>query len=146
MKKGNQVKLIGKYPYCENDGSVSYRWETIYRHVTAEEVQEWRDSPESRGIDDAGESKLPPICTSVSYEGGTLNQSDSKTADEMQSKRSEDTFTVVRSRCAPHLSYGRKWSGMILVRNDRTGEEGYVKRDCVTLNNIILCNHSITMV
>jgi len=137
MKKGNQVKLIGKYPYCGNDDIVSYRWETIYRHITAEEVQKWRDSPESRGIDDAGESKLPPTCARVSYEGGTLNKSDSKTEEEMKSKLSEDTFTVVRSRCAPRLSYGRKWAGMTLVRNDRTGEEGYIKRTEIQL---ITCN------
>jgi len=137
MRKGNQVKLIGKYPFCGNDGIVKYRWEKIYRHVTAEEVQEWRDSPESRGIDDAGESRLHPTCTSVSYEGGTLNQSDFKTEEEMKSKLSEDTFTVVRARCAPRLSYGRKWAGMTLVRNDRTGEEGYIKRTEIQL---ITCN------
>ena len=95
MRKGNQVKLIGKYPFCGNDGIVKYRWEKIYRHVTAEEVQEWK------------------------------------------SKLSEDTFTVVRARCAPRLSYGRKWAGMTLVRNDRTGEEGYIKRTEIQL---ITCN------
>jgi hypothetical protein len=137
MRKGNQVKLIGKYPFCGNDGIVKYSWETIYRHVTAEEVQEWRDSPESRGIDDAGESRLRPTCTSVSYEGGTLNQSDFKTEEAMKSKLSEDTFTVVRARCAPRLSYGRKWAGMTLVRNDRTGEAGYIKRTEIQL---ITCN------
>ena len=60
MRKGNQVKLIGKYPFCGREGIVKYSWERIYRHTTAEEVQAWRDSPESKGINSAGETKLRP--------------------------------------------------------------------------------------
>ena len=127
MRKGNQVKLIGKYPFCGSDGIVKYSWERMFRHVTKEEVQAWRDSPASKGIDCAGETKLPPTCTGVDYEGGTIHRPDLKITKREEIKLSDDTFTVVRARCAPHLSY-RKWTGMTLVRNNRTGEEGYIKR------------------
>ena len=43
MKKGNQVKLIGKYPYCGRDGIVKYSWQRMFRHVTEEEGYVKRD-------------------------------------------------------------------------------------------------------
>jgi hypothetical protein len=45
-----------------------------------------------------------------------------------QSLRKIFSFTVVRARCAPHFFY-RKNPGMALLRNNRTGEEGYIRRD-----------------
>tara|TARA_A200000159_G_scaffold89331_1_gene82763 strand:+ start:533 stop:940 length:408 start_codon:yes stop_codon:yes gene_type:complete len=128
MRKGNQVKLIGKYPFCGREGIVEYSWERIYRHTTPEEVQAWRDSPESKGINSAGETKLPPRCVRVEYEGGTILRPNRTITKEEVTKLSDDTFTVVRSRCAPILGY-HKYSKMTLLRNNRTGEEGYIRRD-----------------
>ena len=109
MKKGNQVKLKGIYPYSYRNGPTKYSYGTILRHVTTKEVQEWRDSPASKGINSAGELKLPPTCASVE-------------ADEVN-----DTFTVIRARCAPILAY-RKQPKSAFIRNNRTGEEGYIQR------------------
>ena len=132
MHKGNQVKLIGKYPFCGREGIVQYSWERIYRHTTPEEVQAWRDSPESKGINSAGESKLPPRVAQVEYIGGTIHRPDRTITPDEETKLSDDTFTVVRARCAPLLGY-HKYSKMTLLRNNRTGEEGYVRRDIVEL-------------
>jgi hypothetical protein len=112
MKKGNQVKLKGTNPYTNLTnlrGSIEYSYGTILRHITEEEVQEWRDSPSSKGINSAGELKLPPTCAVV--EADPVN----------------DIFTVVRARCAPMLYY-RKQTKSALIRNNRTGEEGYIER------------------
>ena len=132
MRKGNQVKLIGKYPFCGREGIVEYSWERVYRHTTAEEVQAWRDSPESKGMNSAGESKLPPRCVRVEYIGGTIRRPNRTITQGEETKLSDDTFTVVRSRCAPILGY-HKYSKMTLIRNNRTGEEGYIRRDFVAV-------------
>ena len=130
MKKGNQVKVIGRYPFCGRDGIVEYSWPKIWRHTTPEEVQAWRESPESKGIDSAGEPKLPPRVARVEFEGGTLHRPDRKIKPWEEVKTSDDIFTVVRARCAPILGY-HKHSKMALIRNNRTGEEGYIRRkDC----------------
>ena len=142
MRKGDQIKIIGRYPYCGRDGIVEYSWPRIYRHITAEEVQAWEESPESKGINSAGETKLPPRIVQVMFEGGTLNRPDRMIKPWENVKMSDDIFTVVRARCAPLLGY-RKYSKMALVRNNRTGEEGYVKRlDCTPNLPRCSCNHS----
>ena len=124
MRKGSQVKIKGLYPSFGRDGIITYSWPRIYRHVTAEEVQAWRDSDASKGMNCAGETKLPPTCVQLSYEGGERRAGQPGGGME---KSSDDTFTVVKSRCAPILGY-RKQPKSTLVRNNRTGEEGYVKR------------------
>ena len=132
MRKGDQVKIEGKYPFCGRDGIVSYSWERMYRPLTGEEVQAWYDSPASKGINCAGETKLPPTCARVGFAGGTLDRPSCTITKQEQVKLSDDTFTVVRARCAPSLGY-HKSPGMTLLRNNRTGEEGYIKRRCVKL-------------
>jgi hypothetical protein len=112
MKKGNQVRLKGMNPRTNLTtlrGVIEYSYGTILRYVTEKEVQEWYDSPASKGINSAGETKLPPTCMTV--EADPVN----------------DIFTVVRSRCAPMLYY-RKQPKSALIRNNRTGEEGYIER------------------
>ncbi len=132
MHKGNQVKLIGKYPFCGREGIVEYSWPRVYRHTTQEEVQEWRNSPASKGINSAGETKLPPRCVRVMFEGGTLHRPSRTITHEEETKLSDDTFTIVRARCAPILGYS-KTPKCALLRNNRTGEEGYIKRVHVKL-------------
>ena len=134
MRKGNQVKIVGKHPYCGRDGIVKYDWRDMYRHTTAEEVQAWRDSPASKGMNSAGETKLPPRWTFVKYNGGTIYRPSLTITVNERIKLSEDTFTVVRARCAPILGY-HKHSGMTLVRNNRTGEEGYIRRTFLEVIN-----------
>ena len=132
MRKGNQVKIEGTHPYCGRDGIVTYCWERMYRHVTREEIEAWENSSASKGMNSAGETKLPPTCTRVEFKGGTLNRPDFKITKGEAVKLSDDTFTVVRARCAPILGY-RKSPGMALLRNNRTGEEGYMRRRYVKI-------------
>ncbi len=142
MKKGDQIKIIGRYPYCGRDGIVKYCWPEVYRHTTSEEVEAWRNSPDSKGMNCAGETKLPPCVASVEYEGGTLHRPDLKIKPWENVKTSDDIFTVVKARCAPILGY-HKFNKMTLVRNNRTGEEGYVKRrDCTPRLPNNSCNTS----
>ena len=130
MRKGNQVKIVGAHPYCGNDGIVKYHWYRMWRGLTEEELQEWYDSDASKGITSAGESKLPPTCKLVKYNGGTIHRPDLTISPDEHKKLSDDTFTIVRSRCAPIL-FHKKMPGMTLLRNNRTGEEGYIKRKFV---------------
>jgi len=142
MRKGDQIKLIGRYPFCGREGIVRYGWPRVFRLLTAEEVQAWYDSPDSKGMNCAGETKLPPTCTRVEFEGGTLNRPGLKIKPWENVKTSDDIFTVVRARCAPTLGY-HKSTKMALVRNNRTGEEGYVKRrDCTPRLPNNSCNTS----
>ena len=134
MRKGNQVKLIGRHPYCGRDGIVKYDWREMYRHTTAEEIQAWRESPASKGMNSAGETKLPPRCVLVEYNGGTIYRPNLKVTKDEEAKLSDDTFTVVKSRCAPILGY-YKYTKMALIRNNRTGEEGYIRRSRIEVVN-----------
>ena len=131
MRKGNQVKIVGKHPYASRDQIIHYDWPRVYRHITSEERDAWYDSPHSKGINSAGETKLPPTCVQVKFEGGTEHRPSEATNTvigwEDRTRLSDDTFTVVRARCAPILMYS-KMSGMTLIRNNRTGEEGYIRR------------------
>ena len=128
MRKGNQLKIVGTAPFCGRNGIVKYSWPRIYRHLTEEEVNDWYDSPASMGMNSAGETKLPPTCKRLIFEGGTILAGEGFAINESErTKLSDDTFTVVRARCAPILGYSKS-PGMCLVRNNRTGEEGYIKR------------------
>tara|TARA_R110000824_G_scaffold92408_2_gene224230 strand:- start:258 stop:683 length:426 start_codon:yes stop_codon:yes gene_type:complete len=83
---------------------------STYRPLTEREVREWNESPASKGMNSAGETKLPPTCVSVEV-------------------HSTDTFTILRARCTVWLGY-RKTGGMMEVRL-RSGETTYIKRDMV---------------
>ena len=146
MRKGDQIKLVGRYPFCGKDGIVQYSWPRMYRHTTEEEIQAWYDSPASKGINSAGESKLPPMVVRVDFEGGTLHRPDRTIKPWENVKTSDDIFTVVKSRCAPTLGY-HKHTKMALIRNNRTGEEGYVyRKDCTPRLPNSLCNPSEVVV
>ena len=106
MKKGYQVKL-----------KKTDRWSTrsVYRHTTHEEQQAWYEglyadcrAGRDVGYDCAGESKLAPLCAAIEV-------------------KDSDTFTVVRGRCCPTIGY-HKQPKSSLIRNNRTGEEGYIRR------------------
>ena len=92
MRKGNQVKIKGLYPSCGREGIIEWSWPKIYRHVTSEEVQEWRDSDASKGMNCAGETKLPPRCVRLSYEGGTRRVGQPGGGME---KNSDDTQKII---------------------------------------------------
>ncbi len=81
-----------------------------YRPLTEKEATSWYESPNSMGMTSSGETKLPPTCVSVEI-------------------RADDTFTILRARCAVWLGY-RKTGGMMEVRL-RSGDTTYIKRDLV---------------
>ena len=106
MRKGTTVKL-----------KAGDKWSRpqVLRQTTQEEQQAWyeklhEECKSGRNVpyDSAGESKLAPQCAVIEA-------------------RDDDTFTVVRGRCAPFIGWCRQTKSA-LVRNNRTGEEGYIKR------------------
>ena len=109
IKKGDLVRLIEKIREPANlRGFRLYAKPCIERATTPDEVQAWRDSPSSKGLDCAGESKLPPMIVDLEYDV-------------------HDTFTVLRARCSPKLGYYKK-PKRAQVMNNRTCEIGYIER------------------
>ena len=77
--------------------------------ATAEDREAWRNSEAARGIDCAGESKLPPTAYKVPV-------------------KADRVYTLLRARCRPIWSY-RQHPGMALLLDTETGKEIYVKRE-----------------
>tara|TARA_R110000851_G_scaffold25240_1_gene72803 strand:- start:12045 stop:12428 length:384 start_codon:yes stop_codon:yes gene_type:complete len=121
MRKGNLVKLNPAvcftvknggqrdYPlsHSANDhaGQIEGR-----RHLTEDEVNAWYDSPASKGMNSAGESKLPPRCKIFAI-------------------RKDDTLIVERARCRVSFSWAGPTGGWARVLNPVNGESLYVKRE-----------------
>lgn len=121
MRKGDLVRLDKskcfttarggelRYPhtnyYSDEKGMVRSR-----RPITEKETREWYASDESKGMNDAGESKLPPQSVSV-----TLFR--------------DRVYTVLRARCRVRLGYGNPEPGMCKIMCSDTGEITYIKRD-----------------
>lgn len=80
------------------------------RPVTAEETAAWYDSDASKGMNSAGESKLPPQSYSV-----LLHR--------------DRVYTVIRARASVRLGWGNKTGGLTKILCTESGEETYVKRD-----------------
>ena len=79
------------------------------RPVTSEETAEWYASDASKGMDSAGETKLPPQSTYV-----LLHR--------------DRVYQVLRARCQVRLGWGNPTPGMAKILCTHTGEETYVKR------------------
>jgi len=80
-----------------------------WRRVNQAEYQAWRDSDESKGMDDAGESKLPPRDTHITLVPGR-------------------PYEVVRGRVSASYSYGKR-TGCMELQCFATGERFYVERE-----------------
>jgi len=89
-----------------NDKAGTY---LAHRPITAEEVSAWRASPESKGLDCAGETKLPPTCTTITLHRGRV-------------------YRVLRARCRAQLGWGMPDGGMTELETE-TGESAFIKRD-----------------
>ena len=72
MRKGNVVRI--------NNGMWTNQAELL-RPTTWEEKEAWRESPESKGMNSAGETKLPPQIVVIDIKG-------------------DDLMVVEKSRCA----------------------------------------------
>jgi hypothetical protein len=78
------------------------------RLATSRDVETWRNSDDSKGMDCAGETKLPPTAYGV-----LLHR--------------DRVYTLLRARCRPQWSY-RSHPGHACVLDTATGSEVYVKR------------------
>ena len=106
FKKGMVVKVkVEREAFAEFPA----RCHSLWRRCTEEEVQAWRDSDDSKGMNCAGETKLPPRDT---YRRNT-------TPDEV--------FKVVKARVSAPQGYGNPVSGCALVE-DANGNQWYVRR------------------
>ena len=80
------------------------------RPVTSEERAAWYASAVSKGMNSAGETKLPPASTSVELHRDRIYQ-------------------VLRARCRVQLGWGKATGGLAKILCTQTGEETYIKRD-----------------
>ena len=80
-----------------------------HRPITREETAAWYNSDASKGMDSAGESKLPPQSAYVLLHRDRIYQ-------------------VLRARCRVRLGYGNPTPGMAKILCTHTGEETYIKR------------------
>ena len=95
FRKGDTVKFTNSAADC-----------TGVRRTTEEEIQAWCDSPSSKGITFAGETKLPP-------------------RDSCKRFSSNDTMTVVRGQARYALGYGNPRSGFTLI--EAGGQQFFVR-------------------
>jgi hypothetical protein len=121
MRKGNLVKLNPATCFTVKNGGLR-EWPLEHsandraqivdgrRHLTEDEVAEWRNSPDSRGIDDAGESKMPPTCLLTAI-------------------HKDEILIVERARCRMSFSYYSPTGGWAKVLNTVAGTSLYVKRE-----------------
>ena len=121
LRKGVLVKLNVDRCFTEKFGGSLRYPRTNYandeagtvqasRPVTPDETSAWYDSDASKGMDSAGESKLPPQSTQV-----TLHR--------------DRTYQVLRARCRVRLGWGNTTPGMAMLLCTHTGETAYIKRE-----------------
>jgi len=123
IKKGTLVRLNkdvcfteeqgGKlqYPlinyYCDERGIVD-----AGRPTTREEQDVWYQTDAAKGMDSAGETKLPPQSYLVKLYKNRIYQ-------------------VLRARCRVRLGWGNATPGLVKLLCTHTGEEAYIKRELV---------------
>jgi len=123
MRKGNLVRLnVAKCFSKRNGGELTWALGTMddddnglviaRRPTTDKEQREWRTTPAARGMNDAGELKLPPQSTMVKL-------------------RRDMCYMVLRARCQVRLGWGNPVPGMVKVLDTETGEQVYLKRELV---------------
>lgn len=113
MRKGDLVQL--DEASCRRIGSWAMREADTFvarRPTTQEEQRAWYGTDAAKGMNDAGESKLPPQSARVRLRYG-------------------QAYEVVRARCRVRLGWGNPIPGMVAVQCMETGEVGYLKRDLV---------------
>ena len=120
MKKGDLVQLDEKVCFTkEHGGGLDYPWATYAddkhgtltgkRPMTEDEVEAWYATPGNRGLDSAGESRLPPRTVYIPL-------------------HRDRVYQVLRARCRVALGYGNPQGGMAKLLCTHSGEEVYVDR------------------
>ena len=121
LSKGCLTRLnVNRCFTTQNGGKLRYPLTNYYndengiidssRPVTPEETTAWYASDASKGMTDAGESKLPPRSAYV-----PLHQ--------------DRIYQVLRARCQVLLGWGNPTPGMAKILCTETGEETYIKRE-----------------
>ena len=121
MKKGDLVQLNDDACFtAKNGGKLQYPLTNYYcddrgivdagRPTTREEQDAWYQTDAAKGMDSAGESKLPPQSYAIKLYKGRIYQ-------------------VLRARCRVRLGWGNPVGGMAKVLCTHSGEEAYVKRE-----------------
>jgi hypothetical protein len=119
MRKGMTVKLnIDKCFTSASGGKRQFPVGTwgddergvyiTYRPLTEMEVREWYASPSSKGMNCAGETKLPPTCAAVEI-------------------YAHEKLLIRRARCRVSLGHGNPTPGMMEVETT-LGDITYIKR------------------
>lgn len=104
MRKGNFVRVATTGPRTNTV--------RILRPTTPEEREAWYETDAAKGMNEAGETKLPPMIRAMEING-------------------YDIMVVERARCAPNLGWNKR-PGMTKVRiitGKWVGCIGYIKRD-----------------
>jgi len=120
MRKNDLVKLNPAKCFTEKQGGGLRFPLTNYandedgviegtRLPSKEDLRVWRESEASKGLDCAGETKLPPTAYRVCMQRDRI-------------------YTVLRARCRPVWNY-RDQPGMAKLLCTETGHEVYVKRE-----------------
>ena len=121
MRKGDLVKV--RPQVIDSRGSLGDRYARRYcasRPITKEEQSEWYESDASKGMNDAGESKLPPTCVSIYlYE--------------------DRVYTVLRARARPRLGWGNPSPGMTEILCSVTGARAFIKRGYLEVITLDAC-------
>jgi len=105
VKNGGKLRYPLTNYYCDDRGIVD-----AGRPTTREEQQAWYKTDAAKGLDSAGESKLPPQSYAIKLYKGRIYQ-------------------VLRARCRVRLGWGNPVGGMAKVLCTHSGEEAYIKRE-----------------
>jgi hypothetical protein len=79
------------------------------RPINQQELDAWYASPQSKGMNCAGETKLPPRSVSFELFPGTV-------------------YTVLKARCAPNNLAWHRTTKMCMIHDPLSGEDLYVFR------------------
>jgi hypothetical protein len=99
IRKGDIVRAIGSRGRC---------------FMTPDELNDWYQSEQSKGMDCAGETRLPPRSYIIELDSNKIYQ-------------------VLRARCRVSLGYGNPTPGMACILDTQSGREIYIKRDQLAL-------------
>ena len=106
MRKGDLVQFCPQL--YVRDSPIHRDKVPTRRPITPRELEDWYQSPASKGMNSAGETKLPPRSVYIDVPVDTI-------------------MVVERARCRVDLSYGNKVPGMTKVMLPN-GDYTYVRR------------------
>ena len=104
-KQGGGLRFPLTNYYNDEHGVVEAR-----RPTTRIEQDAWYQTDAAKGLNDAGESKLPPQSYTVTLE-------------------KDRVYQVLRARCRVRLGWGNPVPGLAELLCTKTGQSAYIKRE-----------------